>query len=283
MNLTYREFRASPALQSYVDTYWLLSFEGKAGEPSPGQYVVPHGTVEIVITLDDGQYDIGLNGEWYPLMDILIYGIYNNNSVMRTAGTTRKFGIRLKPETLHLLFNVPSSALYASYTHLENVVGNDANLFAEQLSEAPDTASLVACAEAFLLSQLSRRKQKHGYLIDAVSLIRASKGGLSMDAVCKSVYVSPRQLQRSFQQEIGFSPKAYQRLVRFRNVYRDMQRLKQAGGWAGLSYKLGYADQAHLIREFKEYTGLVPTELLLDKTHIFGASESGRLLASQEA
>ncbi|MDQ2863707.1 MAG: helix-turn-helix domain-containing protein, partial [Bacteroidota bacterium] len=84
------------------------------------------------------------------------------------------------------------------------------------------------------------------------------------------VYVSPLQLQRSFQEKMGLTPKAYQRLIRFRNVYRDMQSLKTVGGWAGLSYDLGYADQAHLIREFKEFTGFMPTELLSNKNHVYG-------------
>ena len=234
--------------------------------------------VEIVITIDDGEYDVSMSGnsDWFPLLDILIYGMYSNNAVLRAVGTTRKFGIRLKPENLQALFDVPSSVLYSGYTQFENIVGNDANLFAEQLAEAPDTATLISRTDAFLLSHLNKHRQKHSYLVNALQLIRSSKGSVSVDSICKSVYVSPRQLQRSFQQEIGLSPKAYQRLVRFRNAYRDMQGLQQVGGWAGLSYKLGYADQAHLIRDFKQYTGLVPTELLLNKSHVFGAAESAR-------
>lgn len=270
MKVTYQEFKPSAILQPYVDTYWLLSFEGIAGEFSPDQYCIPIGMAEIVITIDDGDYDINVNGQWYPLPNRLVCGVYNDKVIWRAKGATRKFGIRLKPETLHTLFKAPSSVLYTDYTDFENIVGNNTNRFVEQLAEAPDAATLISRAEAFLQSQLNKHKEENNYLIEAVKLIRSSKGSISVDEICKSVYVSPRQLQRSFQEKMGLSPKAYQRLIRFRNVYRDMQSLKTVGGWAGLSYNLGYADQAHLIREFKEFTGFMPTELLSNKNHVYG-------------
>ncbi|TKK64473.1 AraC family transcriptional regulator [Ilyomonas limi] len=280
MNITYQEFKPTPVLQPYVDTYWLLSFEGAYNEYSPGQYCLPNGMVEIVITISEGNYHIGANGDWFPMPDMMMCGVYHKNVIMRATGTTRKFGIRVKPEMLHILFTVPSSVLYEDYTNLENIVGNDAKLFVEQLAEAHDTTKIVSRTDAFLLAQLNKHKQEHSYLIKAVNLMRSSKGSVSVDAISKSVYRSPRQLQRSFQHEMGLSPKSYQRLIRFRNVYRNMQMLQQAGGWAGLSYKLGYADQAHLIRDFKEFTGLVPTDLLLNKSHVFGLAASAKFIAT---
>lgn len=276
MNIIYQEFKPSPILQPYVDTYWLLSFEGAAGEYSPDQYCIPVGMAEIVITIDEGDYDINVNGHWFPLPDMLMCGVYNDKVIWRANGNTRKFGIRLKPETLQTLFKAPSSMLYTDYTNFANIIGTDANRFVEQLAEAPNVATLISRTDAFLQSQLNKHKQEQSYLIEAVKLIRSSKGSMSVDRICKCVYVSPRQLQRSFQKEMGLSPKAYQRLIRFRNVYRDMQSLQQAGGWAGLSYDLGYADQAHLIRDFKEFTGFMPTELLSNKTHVYGLAECAR-------
>jgi len=278
MKITYQEFKPSAALQLYVDAYWLLSFEGASGEYSPDQYCIPIGMAEIVITIDDGEYDINAGGNWFPLPDMLMCGVYNDKVAWRANGTTRKFGIRLKPETLHMLFHAPSSLLYTDYTDLENIVGKNAKLFVEQLAEASDTQILISRTEAFLKMQLNRHKQEHNPLIEAVRLIRSSKGSISVDTICRSVYVSPRQLQRSFQKEMGLTPKAYQRLIRFRNVYRDMQSLHTAGGWAGLSYNLGYADQAHLIRDFKAFTGFVPTELLSRKSHVYGLAESAGVM-----
>ncbi len=279
MKVTYQEFKPSAILQPYVDTYWLLSFEGIAGEYSPDQYCIPIGMAEIVITIDDGEYDIQANGQWFPLPDMLMCGVYNDKVVWRATGTTRKFGIRLKPETLHMLFKAPSSVLYTEYTDFENIVGNNAKRFVEQLAEAPDVATLISRTDAFMQSQLNKHKQEHNYLIEAVKLIRSSKGSISVDTICKSVYVSPRQLERRFQKDMGLSPKTYQRLIRFRNVYRDMRSLQTAGGWAGLSFDLGYADQAHLIRDFKEFTGFKPTELLSNKSHVYGLAEWARNMA----
>ena len=279
MNITYQEIKPSAALQPYVDAYWIQSFEGARGEHSPEQFCIPLGMAEIIVTLDDGLYEISVNDQWFALPDIFICGMYPDKVTWRAESNTRKFGVRLKPETLHMLFKAPSSVLYSDYTVLENVVGSEANLLLEQLVEAPDLAAIIACTETFLLKQLNKYKQEHSYVLEAAELIRSSKGNLSIDTVCKSVYVSPRQLQRSFQQAMGLSPKTYQRVIRFRNVYRDMYRKQQTESWAGLSYDHGYADQAHFIREFKEFTGFIPTELLSNKTHIHGLAESVRVMA----
>ena len=69
------------------------------------------------------------NGQWFPLPDMLMCGMYNDKVVWRAIGTTRKFGIRLKPETMHMLFKAPSSILYTDFTDFENIVGNAANLW----------------------------------------------------------------------------------------------------------------------------------------------------------
>lgn len=276
MNITYQEIKPSAALQPYVDAYWLQSFNGAPNEISPDQFCIPFGTAEIIVTLDDGICEINANGQWYMLPNIFICGMYQDTVIWRAGGNTRKFGIRLKPETFPMLFKASSAVLYSDYTLLENIIGNEANLLAERLVEAPDLSAIIRHTEAFLLARVNKHKQAHNYTIEAAKLIRSARGDISVEELSKSVYVSVRQLQRSFQREIGISPKTYQRIIRFRNAYRDMQQLQQTGGWAGLSYGLGYADQAHFIREFKAFSGFIPSALLSNKTHIHALAETAQ-------
>ena len=51
------------------------------------------------------------------------------------------------------------------------------------------------------------------------------------------------------------------RLVRFERVWRRLDR-PQPPAWADLAREAGYADQAHLVREFHRFTGTTPTEFL---------------------
>lgn len=259
MNISYHELKPSPALQPYVDCYWMVSFGGAAGEVSPTQSCLPVGMVEVIVQLDNNTCDVYVDGQWQPLPKVFLAGMYQERVMWRAAGSTRKFGIRLKPETFSAIFKTPPAVVYSDFTGLHNVVGREADFLAEKLSETSGMVAIAAQAEAFLLAQIHRQQAEQHYVVKAARLIRSTKGNMSIDDVCKSVYVSPRQLQRTFRSTIGTGPKTYMRIIRFRNAFVQMQHLQQHGGWSGLSYELGYADQAHFIRDFKEFTGIVPS------------------------
>jgi AraC-like DNA-binding protein len=56
---------------------------------------------------------------------------------------------------------------------------------------------------------------------------------------------------------LGVSPKTLARMVRFGNACR-LARLG-AGSWADIACAAGFADQAHLAREFSDLAGETPT------------------------
>jgi AraC-like DNA-binding protein len=259
MSVSSYERKPSAALQPYVDCYWMVSFDGAAGETSAPQSCLPVGMVEVIIQLDNNACEVWADGQWQALPSIFLAGMYQERVLWRASGNTRKFGIRLKPETLSCLFCVLPAALFNNYTGLHNVAGSAYGCLAEQLSEAKSMAAMVAHAEVFLLAQIGRQQQEQHYVVAAARLIRSTKGNMSIDEVCKAVYVSPRQLQRSFRSTLGTGPKNYMRIIRFRNAFVQMQHLQQHGGWSGLSYELGYADQAHFIKDFKAFAGIVPS------------------------
>jgi AraC-like DNA-binding protein len=70
---------------------------------------------------------------------------------------------------------------------------------------------------------------------------------------------SHKHLIAKFRLQVGLRPKTAARLLRFDGVWR---RLDQAGGrldWGQVAREVGYADQAHLIRDFHQFTGTTPT------------------------
>ncbi len=270
MNIIYQEVKPSAALQPYVDCYWLQSFGGTASDISPTQSCLPFGMVDVIVQLDDNTCDVCVNGKWVPLPRIFLAGLYHQTVLWRAPGNTRKFGMRLKPETFHILFKTPPAVVYSDFTVLQNIAGTEADHLLEKLSEVSGMQAIVAQAKAFLLMQLRRHREQHDYMIEAARLIRSAKGNISLDDVCKSVYVSSRQLQRSFREKIGAGPKMYMRIIRFRNAYVQMQHLDRHGGWTGLSYDLGYTDQAHFIREFKEFSGNIPSLMKHNREQFYG-------------
>ena len=83
---------------------------------------------------------------------------------------------------------------------------------------------------------------------------------------------SHKHLIARFRRQVGLRPKTAARLVRFDGV---LGRLDERRGldWGLVALEAGYADQAHLIREFHQFTGTTPTEFLAQTTPPGGDGE----------
>ena len=270
MQINYQEIKPSAHLQPYVDCYWLQQFTETSGCTSPVQRCLPFGMVELIVHLDDNHCEVFMEGRWNRLPKVFIAGLYRDPILWRSPGNSRKFGIRLKPETMHMLFRAPASAIYSDFTSFENIALKESGLLANALTGVEDIKSVVLHIENFLTGQLHRYRRQNNYLTEAAKLMRSAKGDITIEELSRTVAVSPRQLQRTFKDQFGTSPKTYLRIIRFSHAYKDMLHLQEKEGWAGLSYDLGYADQAHFIREFKEFSGTMPKVMLLNESQVYG-------------
>jgi AraC-like DNA-binding protein len=97
-------------------------------------------------------------------------------------------------------------------------------------------------------------------VVDAgVAALVHSRGDARISSIAKVVGLSERQFQRRFQVEVGLTPKQYARIVRLRAAAIDAAVLEGVS-WAEVAADRGYADQAHLVREFAQILGMSPTE-----------------------
>jgi transcriptional regulator GlxA family with amidase domain len=72
--------------------------------------------------------------------------------------------------------------------------------------------------------------------------------------------LSPRQLQRRFLAAVGMPPKRFVRVVRFARLWQ-LASMQPPETWAELAAAHGYADQAHMVREFRAFGAEPPTRL----------------------
>ncbi|HEX4851703.1 MAG TPA: helix-turn-helix domain-containing protein [Puia sp.] len=93
----------------------------------------------------------------------------------------------------------------------------------------------------------------------AVQYILNKKAESNLDQLIKDCNISNRYLQKVFVEKIGYSPKFFIRIVRFQQALHYLCAGK-IGSLTALGYRAGYFDQAHFIREFKEFTGLAPSQ-----------------------
>ena len=89
--------------------------------------------------------------------------------------------------------------------------------------------------------------------------ILARRGRGRTGSLSESAGLGPRQLERRFLSAVGLSPKLFSRIVRFQNLVRIAPR---SLGWANAAARCGYFDQAHLVRDVRDFAGVSPSNLL---------------------
>jgi methylphosphotriester-DNA--protein-cysteine methyltransferase len=66
-------------------------------------------------------------------------------------------------------------------------------------------------------------------------------------------------MERRFKRQVGIGPKLFCRIQRFQRVFREIE---SGGNWVQAALACGYYDQAHLVRDMRQFSGETPTALL---------------------
>ncbi len=249
--MQYSEHRPSAALAPWVECYWWLRGQGNAPES-----VATDGRMEIILHLGDVFEELTANG-WRKQSRQLVSGQITRPVIVRPAGDAYTVGVRLKSWAGGAVLREQASRLTDRLVELEAVNARLASALRPLLSRTsvmpPDVDSLVAgCLDG--RSAVDRR------IASTVIQAEGSAGRMAADALSRHAGVGSRQLERLFQQHVGVGPKLFSRMVRFRSVLRAVSRTSKPN-WAVLAAAFGYADQAHMIRDFKQFAGCTPGRL----------------------
>ncbi|MDX1939547.1 MAG: helix-turn-helix transcriptional regulator [Saprospiraceae bacterium] len=261
MKVTSREYPVSPILKPYVECYWSQESDGTPQEYSSMQRCLPLGMSELIFQVGE-IHQLGIVDEdGNPFPKAYIEGMMDESVLWQMPGASSIFGARLKPEGLIQLFRRPLAYFFNNFVLVEDFFGYDSKILIENIQNAATHRERIAILEYFLISQLKQSKPKHNYFTEAMKKIRSSNGNISIETLSKTLYVCERQLQRAFKVNLGLSPKTYQRIIRFSNTYNSILQREELN-WAELAQQYDYADQAHFIRDFKQFAGATPNVVL---------------------
>jgi AraC-like DNA-binding protein len=215
---------------------------------------------ELVIHLENN-YAHGLLGDRLCIFPrAFMSGIMKEPVTRRMHGSSAAFGIRFKPEGFLQLFSTPLAELYNNIVDVGSFFSKADMPIVERIREAPDHKARIFLMEAFLHSRQARFKPESNYFTEALRQVRSKQGTFTHAALEKKLQVGERQLQRMFKDNLGLSPKSYFRIMRFRRAYDSVMAQREVD-WMELTYSLGYSDQSHFIRDFKEFAGVTPTAI----------------------
>ena len=162
---------------------------------------------------------IGINdGTWFQYPGSIFTGICDRAAEWAAFGNSELVAVRLTPEGALRLFGPPFKDYYNSTLDTEALLGSRITGVLSSIRSAETVRERIFIIESFLHHQIKYKSLEENYFTRALQLIRTDDE-LSITGISKQVYVGERQLQRSFQNTLGISPKAYQRVVRLYKAY----------------------------------------------------------------
>ena len=131
------------------------------------------------------------------------------------------------------------------------------------MTRAPSQNSYLN-ARTWIEQEISKLPVSAGsiMLVAALRQMHATSGRQRIAPLAKEIGISERQLQRIFNRELGVKPDDLRRRYRFQSMLEHLLANATDQSLTELAYQYGFCDQAHLIREFRCFMKMTPTQFI---------------------
>lgn len=243
--MSYREIAPDQILHNCIYCYWEL----KTTEilPEPFTYrVVADGCIDIFFKLD------------HP-SENFVMGFCKKYTEFSLENYFCYVGIRFLPTLFPTLFQVDARDLSNKYERLELVAKDTSNFISNNFSEGDNFETIKEKFDVYFKDMLKNTNAVLDLRFqNALNIILKNFGVVNIQTDL-DVGLSPRQLRRYFDFYVGTSAKTFSQVVRFQNILNakpSTQNLRHNK----LFFDFGYYDQAHFIKEFKNFYGVSPSK-----------------------
>ena len=236
--------RPAAPLRSIVECIW--HHEGTAAARGR-ERVLPNGRFQIVLNL------AAATGA--------ICGLRSQHVVVDTAQTSWVMGVVFRPGGALGCLQTSAVEFYDSSVPLDGVWGAQANRLLEQLCEAASAEQRLRILERTVTARIrgvaEKQRAIHPAVGHALRAFHNSPRVTTVAQVSQETGWSRRWFSHSFREQVGMTPKSYCRLIRFQKVIQQIAADRRVD-WTEVALACGYCDQAHLVHEFRAFSGLTP-------------------------
>lgn len=240
-------------LSSVVKYYWSLEAEIPKSENYIHRTFANH-CPELIFHYGGFFKEIQTNNKIENTFLTSLHG--QTNKIIRFTATNSCgiFGVMLQPYAIPILFGIAASEIKNELVDLVLLLGQKGKDISEQIILASDNNERIILANNFLVNVITEIKVTE--IIHAANRISFAKGNVNIKSIAQQACLSQRQFERKFKEQIGFTPKSFARLVRFKSLVEDYH--KKVFALTEIAYDFGYYDQSHFIHEFKQFSGYNP-------------------------
>ena len=254
----YRKINPSINLSPFVDHFWILDILKK--DLPFAHTVLPYAWFELFFNLEDSSCGEGKYiGQLSKSLTICYQKPY------------RAVGVSLKPSAGNALFAVPANELVDQYINWSDLDANS-NLH-EKLVEAKTAEAIIFLLENYICEKLKNYQLDQMTTSLSQRITNQSSHRIN-PSLFSSIGLTRRRVEQRFLESIGVPMGLFLRKSRFDDSV-DCLIGGKPKNLTQLGLDLGYYDQAHFSREFKEFAGISPKQY---QRRVKGMTEIERLL-----
>lgn len=262
--MNYQTYPPHPDFELLVDCYWTL--EVPAVPESTKQRIIPDGLLEMAFLLGDDIKRYTSETEFIIQPRAMVLGQTVDAFYIEPTGYVNSFAVRFYPYGFANLVPTPLAELANKETPIAALFGEkDANDLEQKIIAAADVRDRIQIIEAFLLQRIREPMMIDHLVKSTVELLISSQGSVPINMILKENSAQRRQLERKFAKIVGISPKQLGKVMRFQAALRMLLNEK-AESLTNIAYKSQYYDQAHFIKDFREFTGINPKQFTADES-----------------
>lgn len=248
--MQHREFEPPSALKDSIKCFWYDRID--FGEQPSGFEVVPDGYAEIIFYFGS-TCSISNNGELMPLPSPFLMGLLNQPVLLTSQNCLEIIAVRCFPWAVFDLLGLPPGK--GGVQAFKHPIAQLQSALAKLIRSGSIEEAVAQVRQYFLgaHSQISADSM----LFKAGAAMRKANGTMPVSGVAAAAHATVRTLERKFRQSSGHTVKDVSALMRFEQA-RNRLWLHPNSNLAGMAHDLGYADQSHLTKEFRRYSGTTP-------------------------
>jgi AraC-like DNA-binding protein len=267
--MNYQTFRPQSDLESFVKCYWTLEVPAK--KDPQRQLIIPDGCIEMIFILGDDVKRYTSEDKFIIQPREMVLGQITEPFFIEPTGYVNSFAVRFYPHGFANFVPIPIKKLANKETPVESLFGEEpSKALRQKIIQATDTKKRIAIVETFLLEKLNDQTTIDNIVKTTIDTILLTKGSTSINTILRDDLSKRRQLERKFMKQIGISPKQLGKVIRLQTALKMLLN-RRSENLTEIAYESEYYDQAHFIKDFKEFTGTTPKEFLGDDKMILSS------------
>lgn len=253
-----------PPLDALVVCLWY--WEGAPG-PHLQERLLPNAEASVVFNLrDEPIVEYEDDGGMRRYGHAAISGARSNCFTIDCNQQERVIGIQFQPGGAFPFFPMPISELEDASFAMADLWGEEAGWMRERVLAAGSPRAMLQRLEVCLRERLRldaarratpRLERLHPAVRHVATELDRYGSTQTVAEVTEQVGLSQRRVAQLFHEQVGVSPKTFQRVRRFQHTLRRIAGQRSVD-WADVALECGYYDQAHLSHDFRRLAGMTP-------------------------